>query len=416
MKEELKNRILEDILKLVSIESITGSKGIKNCQQAVIEIANRLGFVSSIHAGGQVIIIEPINNTPSFAKLGIVVHLDTVPYNASEWKHNPLGEIDNNRIYGRGIVDDKAAIVLAMYALYMAKPHFNWQIIVGSCEEGIWTDMQDYLLENPSLPEFLVTIDGNGVQNGCRGYLDLELRFKNTQNLFIYVPNAANNTVPGIAKAIVGNKKISVKGKAVHSSVPQNGINALTKLCHCIMAHINEPNGFFKLMGILNYSYNASYIGFQNHSNNIGKQFVGITSVCPTNCWTDEDNIFVNLNLRLNPRVDKNEVNTAIRHISQHFGCETKIVELTLPSYIPVDSKPIQKMLFAYEHVMGKSTESTFAMGVGYNAALPNCAIFGPQFAAEHDEEDTCHAADESRRIEDIFKFFDMLQLFISIY
>ena len=78
MKEELKNRILEDILKLVSIESITGSKGIKNCQQAVIEIANKLGFVSSIHAGDQVIIIEPIN-APSFAKLGIVVHLDTVP-------------------------------------------------------------------------------------------------------------------------------------------------------------------------------------------------------------------------------------------------------------------------------------------------------------------------------------------------
>ena len=164
-KEELKNRIVEDILKLVSIESITGSKGIKSCQQAVIEIANRLGFVSSMHAKDQVIIIEPINAS-SPAKLGIVVHLDTVPYDASEWKHNPLGEIDNNRIYGRGVVDDKAAIIIAMYAFYLAKPHFDWQIIVGSCEEGVWTDMQDYLLEKPSLPEFLVTIDGDGVQNG----------------------------------------------------------------------------------------------------------------------------------------------------------------------------------------------------------------------------------------------------------
>ncbi len=414
-KEELKNRIVEDILKLVSIESITGSKGIKSCQQAVIEIANRLGFVSSMHAKDQVIIIEPINAS-SPAKLGIVVHLDTVPYDASEWKHNPLGEIDNNRIYGRGVVDDKAAIIIAMYAFYLAKPHFDWQIIVGSCEEGVWTDMQDYLLEKPSLPEFLVTIDGDGVQNGCRGYLDLELKFKNVHKLSICVPNAANNTVPGIAKAIVGNKKISVKGKAVHSSVSENGINALTRLCYCLGTQVNEPNEFLELMEILNSNYNASCIGFKDHPQEIGKQFVGITSVCPTNCWTDEDNIFVNLNLRLNPEVDKDEVNAAIKYISQHFACETEIVELTLPSYIPADSEQIQKMLFAYEHVLEKPTEPTFAMGVGYNAALPNCAIFGPQFAAEHDEEDTCHAADENRKIEDLFKFFDMLCSFIYVY
>ena len=71
-------------------------------------------------------------------------------------------------------------------------------------------------------------------------------------------------------------------------------------------------------------------------------------------------------------------------------------------------------MLEAYEQVMGKSTISTIAMGVGYNAALPNCAIFGPRYSLGDDEEDTCHSADENRKVEDLFKFLEILEAFIG--
>jgi hypothetical protein len=67
-----------------------------------------------------------------------------------------------------------------------------------------------------------------------------------------------------------------------------------------------------------------------------------------------------------------------------------------------------------YEEVMEKSTVSTIAMGVGYNAALPNCAIFGPRYAIGDDEEDTCHSADENRKVEDLFKFLEILKVFVE--
>jgi succinyl-diaminopimelate desuccinylase len=37
-------------------------------------------------------------------------HLDTVPYDAAEWTHDPLGERDGDRLYGRGATDMKGAV------------------------------------------------------------------------------------------------------------------------------------------------------------------------------------------------------------------------------------------------------------------------------------------------------------------
>ena len=178
--KNFKDRVISDILKLVSIKSFTDDReGIMECQTAVSEMAADLGFLCSYRAGGKVLVIEPHNKTED-PELGIVVHLDTVPYDEKEWKTNPLGETKDGRIFGRGVIDDKAAIVLAMYAMLEMKNQIkpSWQIIVGSSEEGKWTDMKEYLEEGLELPKFQITIDGDGVQNGCRGYMDLELKFQ----------------------------------------------------------------------------------------------------------------------------------------------------------------------------------------------------------------------------------------------
>ena len=131
-----KQRIISDILKLVSIKSFTGDReGIIDCQTAVCEMATDMGFLCSYH--GDVLVIEPRNKEDD-PELGIVVHLDTVPYDEKEWTANPLGEIKEGRIFGRGVIDDKAAIVLAMYAMLEKAKEIepSWQIIVGSSEEG----------------------------------------------------------------------------------------------------------------------------------------------------------------------------------------------------------------------------------------------------------------------------------------
>lgn len=413
-------RILDGILELVSIQSFTGDwEEIGKCQAVIERIATELGFNSTVHANGKVLVIEPKNKVGR-PKLGIVVHVDTVPYDESQWKHNPLGEISDGRVYGRGVIDDKAAIILSLYALSKVNPEYNWQLIVGSCEEGVWTDMQDYLAENNVLPEFMVTVDGDGVQNGCRGYLDLECYFKRTSDsrriTNLSIVDGANNSVPGKATATVDGIKIEMTGVAAHSSVPENGDNAFTHLLMGLKAEKieDEFSGLFKLVEDLSSTYDASDIGFVKHSEELMGQRIGNTSVCLTNCKYSEEEVMVNLNIRLCARVTAEEVNAAIDHISNHYGCRCQISEVILPAYVSPDSWGVQKMLEAYEQVMGKSTISTIAMGVGYNAALPNCAIFGPRYSLGDDEEDTCHSADENRKVEDLFKFLEILEAFIG--
>ena len=118
--------------------------------------------------------------------------------------------------------------------------------------------------------------------------------------------------------------------------------------------------------------------------------------------------------MRFSPYVNKEEIENAIKHILAEYLCTAEVKDMKMPAYISPKAKEIQMMLDAYEEVLGKKTESTFAMGCGYNAALPNCAIFGPRFAVEHDDEDTCHSADENRSIEDMLTFYKMLCVFVE--
>ena len=55
---KFEERIISDILKLLSIKSFTDDReGIIDCQTAVCEMATDLGFLCSHHGG--VIVIEP---------------------------------------------------------------------------------------------------------------------------------------------------------------------------------------------------------------------------------------------------------------------------------------------------------------------------------------------------------------------
>ncbi|WP_433630031.1 M20 family metallopeptidase [Halomicrococcus sp. NG-SE-24] len=44
-------------------------------------------------------------------------HLDTIPFDADEWSHDPLGERAGDRIYGRGATDMKGAVAAMLVAL-----------------------------------------------------------------------------------------------------------------------------------------------------------------------------------------------------------------------------------------------------------------------------------------------------------
>lgn len=411
--------IVNDILRIVAVPSFTDNvEDVVKCQTEYQAIAKKMGFVTRFEACGKVLVVEPKRMAES-PKIGIVVHLDTVPFDESEWRYNPLGEVANGRIYGRGVVDDKAAAIMALYAVKELEGEIakSWQIIVGSCEEGDWSDMVSYMNSNPTLPRFLFTIDGDGVQNGCRGYADLELEFRREGAVpkamalnQLYVPNATNNVVPAKAVALVGQNVYKQEGKAVHSSIPEMGVNALVELAdrlQNVKEAVQDFPGFFELMKRLKEDDIQKSIGFP--ADEIDCKEGCKTIAVPVGCLLHDDILTLKLNVRLCVHSHSLMMSNIVMYLCMNYNCNCYTHDWKLPAYVDPDSMYIQKMLESYKEVLGIETKPNIAMGVGYNAALPNCAIFGPRFAIEHDEEDCCHAVDESRKISDVMKFTQML-------
>lgn len=416
--------IVNDILRIVAVPSFTdNAEDVVRCQTEYQAIAEEMGFVTRFEAGRKVLVVEP-KEACEVPELGIVVHLDTVPFAKSEWMHDPLGEVADGRIYGRGVVDDKAAAIMALHAVkeLEGKIADSWQIIVGSCEEGDWSDMESYMNSNPKLPKFLFTIDGDGVQNGCRGYADIEVEFRRnaiTPGVRVlkqlFVPDATNNVVPAKAVAMVWQKVWDQRGKAAHSSIPETGVNALAELVERLRENnevVHEFPNFFELMKRIKEGDIQQSIGFP--ADEIDCKEGCETIAVPVGCQLDDDVLTLVLNVRLCVHSTSSMVSKILMHICRTYDANCYLKDLKLPAYVDADSAYIQRMLESYKEVLGFETVPNVAMGVGYNSMLPNCVIFGPRFAVEHDEEDYCHAVDESRKISDVMKFTEVLVSYLQ--
>ena len=266
MTENIRDSFINDLLELVSIQSVTGdSQGINRCFDYIKSIADRFGFCSRICAEGMVLEVYP-RYVPVIPKLGIITHVDTVPIDRS-WIYNPLGEIKDGRIYGRGVIDDKIGVIYSLYVFKELEEFINpdWKIIIGSCEEGSWSDMKAYLAENIRLPRFMFTIDGDGIQNGCRGTLNVELVFKSAKKRSVIkkfcTPNGVANVVPDKVVIQVGKLVDEIYGRAAHSSDPELGDNAIaTAYARYAIVIAESFPGFAKFMDNYLDNYNPLFI------------------------------------------------------------------------------------------------------------------------------------------------------------
>lgn len=161
---------------------------------------------------GRTNIIGKIGNKPPH--LMIIAHLDVVP-EGEGWSYSPFKTtIKDNKIYGRGTVDDKGPLAAALMAVRAIK-------------------------------ELDVEIDGTlsiaGVADEERGSLygvRYLLEEKRINPDYVLVAEATNGNIEIAEKGAVGTKLIS-KGKQAHGSMPEQGINAIVKLTK-ILARLND--------------------------------------------------------------------------------------------------------------------------------------------------------------------------------
>jgi acetylornithine deacetylase len=160
---------------------------------------------------GRFIVAGKIKGEGGGRSLLIDGHIDTVPIgNASLWKHNPLdGDIEGGKIYGRGACDMKAGHAATIKAVEFIK------------KAGIKLKGDLTLLS--------VVDEERGEGNGCLAYL--ERGYRADAALFAEGTNM-EKIVIGSQGLLLG--KIKVRGKACHSTIKWQGINAIEKMIRII--------------------------------------------------------------------------------------------------------------------------------------------------------------------------------------
>ncbi|WP_226483021.1 M20 family metallopeptidase [Natrinema amylolyticum] len=136
-------------------------------------------------------------------------HLDTVPFREAEWTYDPLGEVDGDRLYGRGTTDMKGAIgamlqVARAYAETDTEPPVTLQFALVSDEEvggevGLAARLGSGRLSADAcvVGEATGRRDSNSIAVGDRGYVWPSIRYE---------------------------------GRAAHGSRPMFGENAIDRL------------------------------------------------------------------------------------------------------------------------------------------------------------------------------------------
>ena len=116
--------ITKFIQKLVSIPSVNGINNEVEIIKTIKSEADKLGLPNKI-------IFKDKNHPNIFVgenfdkKTGLllIAHVDTAGIgDETKWVHKPFGsEIENNKLYGRGAIDNKAGIALSLYSLKILK-------------------------------------------------------------------------------------------------------------------------------------------------------------------------------------------------------------------------------------------------------------------------------------------------------
>lgn len=159
-KEKMINHII-DLVKIPSVESEAINRApfgeeVNNALLKALEISEELGFKTKN--------IDGYMGYAEFGEgedyVGVFGHLDVVPVGEG-WINPPFsGHIEDGKIFGRGILDNKGPIMAALYGLYaikesglkLTKPV---RIVFGTDEESGFTDLDYYLTrEKPPVMGF----------------------------------------------------------------------------------------------------------------------------------------------------------------------------------------------------------------------------------------------------------------------
>ncbi|MTI70307.1 MAG: dipeptidase PepV [Firmicutes bacterium] len=444
--EGYKKDIIEDTQKLVKIKSVQGDKkegmpfgeGPNKALEYTLNLAERLGFKTENFDGyaGHAEIGE------GKEVVGILAHLDVVP-EGEGWTYPPYsGEIHDNKIYGRGTIDDKGPAIASLYAMKAIKEsnvklNKRVRIIFGTNEETGWGGI-NYYLKKVKEPDLAFTPDAEfPVIHGEKGIMIFNLvkEFNKKVTSDIVIKNIkggnAPNMVPDSCIALLDVKeekkeylktsldnfidktgfkmsleenneiKIISKGISAHGSMPESGQNAISQLIKFLATLDLDDSDVSNLIKFydkkIGMEYYGQSIGCGLEDDLSGKLIfnVGVIDL-------NEDKASISVNIRYPIKYDEEIVYNGMKKELKDLNIRIDELDHMKPIYVEKDHELVKKLMKVYKSVTGDQNSDAITIGGGtYARAMSNAVAFGPLFPGK---EELAHQKDEYISIDDLIK------------
>lgn len=349
--------------------------------------------------------------------IGVVCHLDIVPAGEG-WDSNPFEVVQKgDRLYGRGVSDDKGAAVASMYAIkYLLDTNYQFKkkvrLILGCNEETGSKCIKHYVEKEGGVDmgftpdgEFpgiyaekgmisgvfkakskIVNIKGGEASNIVCKKVECELPV-DSYDASKFKKYLGDNNI----KYEINGNSVTVFGIAAHASAPDSGVNAMSYLMEALY-NADFGDEYVDLY--------HKYIGLDVHGEKLGmlplKDDETDTSVNIGVIKKEGEYVLASVDMRFPITRTVDDCKKVLENIEP-----LEIKNMINPLYFEKDSPMIKAMLKAYRDVTGDNGDMIAIGGGTYAKSIKNIIAFGCAF---NEEENHIHDANESLGIEDFKK------------
>lgn len=416
-----KEAFVEDVITLSKIKSVEDfstkaenapfGKGVRESFDAMIDIAKRENL-KYVDYDGYVLELDYGTGDEVIAVLG---HLDVVPEgNPQDWTiENPYDPVlKDNKLYGRGVADDKGPTLAAMYALKILideglTPKKTIRFILGGAEETSWKCMEHYFdkLKRPQ-PEFgftpdasfplvtgekgllISTFNGSGITN------DGSVHVKSIKggeafnsvcdicSLEISTEAAKLLNYPDNTEVIDNGEYTTLifKGQSAHGMAPQKGVNAIDLLMNSLKDIKDKLDS--KLQNYVTFYMNHMFEDYYGEKMGIGLEhdFMGKTSFNIGMIVINEEKFYVGTNPRFVYGTTAEEVIEKLEETVKPYNISMEVLKNSRMIYFDDNNPFIGELKLAYSAYRNDPPISISTGGGTYAKALDNGIAFGPFF------------------------------------
>ena len=328
--------------------------------------------------------------------VAVACHLDVVPTgDPAEWTTPPFTmENRDGVLYGRGVSDDKGPLAVVYTLMRELKRHDvrlkrRLRLVFG-CAEETGSECLDYYRKHAEAPKYGFTPDANfPVICGECGMIQfkLEKKFRTGENRLKLKAGVVINAVPGRAEAKYEGTHFAAVGRAAHASQPEQGENALVKLCR-------------ELDGKVDSDFPALVLKTDRAKLDLElEDAVSKLTLVPSLAEVDEDHARLRGDIRFPVTMRSPEIVARLERAYAGCGYTLTARVVDEPLYFPPDTPFIAALQSAYAEVTGDRDSKPLVIGGGtYAKHLPNtvafgCSLPGKSYGA-HEVDEHCDPAE----------------------